>query len=939
MTFSFFAIGHSNILTDMTHFTDVSSGHSNDDDDDDDDDNEDDYFSISYRNPPERLKTGRNSHVQCRNCTVSHARCPKEPTCCHCYLCPHTRKVNGSHILYNKTVCYSMNSSLTEILTNIPKNITALEIVVDNTWDGFYPLQPKGIDLVLLSDFVDLQYFKLTMGHNKYMQTYPLHYLNVFTNLTNLREVSINLPLSDKNLTSVVRPLSKLEILNLNFTRGLSMNTVKKVLKALNNVSIRSLQLKTFQLIGGIGYNGNLDMINFFGNKIFRNLRELILASNSLVMLRPGISRVAPNLEFLDLVGNILLASENIPALLEAFLHPSITYLDMGYQGYIGGGLEKLQAYNGDWERQEHDWNVWDTLTRKTDASQSSGILNLGKDVVHCINENTNYNLSNILNKRVLLETVQSLLPRQFRTLSTFSEEFLHLLPNVSDMLNMDCMLFFQIPIGRKLQEIYFNHIHWEKSETLGVRLQGDLCFMTNNSLRKVVFTSNVGWIDSSKLADILNSAQSISGLENLHYLDVSHNNMTFNMRNLTTYFPNLKVLDIAGNNIGIPSDFEICRHMPHLMKINFANNHLHYASFKENCHELKQLNLGNNNLNNTTNLILQGTRQLRYLDLSYNKLYYLDLSLQRQLTAISKISKIQVNLTGNNLLCGCVKKYLQFYKWISDQKHNITFVGGDQVMCASEDDYINIQMFQKDPKKADNMYDKCFPSSVPIILGASIGTFSFVLLTLMSYNLHKHRWKLWYQWYCVKTRMATWISKKEDRIAEIKWKYDAFVSYCADDRFWVHDVLMKTLEEYYGFHLCIHYRDFPVGEPIPFTISQSMGQSREIIILISEIALKSEWCRFELDHAILLANKRKTNLIVIKMGKFRNPVDHSSAAYILDRYTYLEWPEHKNGHKLFWAKLVAKMYGDSDGCRCCLQYGATAIKYNEIMDENTPLL
>ena len=129
------------------------------------------------------------------------------------------------------------------------------------------------------------------------------------------------------------------------------------------------------------------------------------------------------------------------------------------------------------------------------------------------------------------------------------------------------------------------------------------------------------------------------------------------------------------------------------------------------------------------------------------------------------------------------------------------------------------------------------------------------------------------------------------------------------------------------------------MGEPIPFTISQSMGQSREIIILISEIALKSEWCHFELDHAIMLPSKRKTNLIVIKMGKFKNPVDHSSAAHILDWYTYLEWPEHKNGYKLFWAKLVAKMYRDSDGRTCCLWYGANAFKYNEITDENTPLL
>ena len=115
------------------------------------------------------------------------------------------------------------------------------------------------------------------------------------------------------------------------------------------------------------------------------------------MVLLPGISRVAPNLEFIDLVVNVLLASENIPALLEAFLHPTITYLDIGYQGFIGGGLHKQQAYNGDWERLDHDWNVWDTLIGETPVSHSSGILNFSYGVVHCINKNTNYNISNIL--------------------------------------------------------------------------------------------------------------------------------------------------------------------------------------------------------------------------------------------------------------------------------------------------------------------------------------------------------------------------------------------------------------------------------------------------------------------------------------------------------------------------------------------------------------
>ena len=49
--------------------------------------------------------------------------------------------------------------------------------------------------------------------------------------------------------------------------------------------------------------------------------------------------------------------------------------------------------------------------------------------------------------------------------------------------------------------------------------------------------------------------------------------------------------------------------------------------------------------------------------------------------------------------------------------------------------------------------------------------------------------------------------NRPDDEIKRKSYKYDAFVAYCAEDRFWVHDVLMKTLEDVYSFRLCIHYR------------------------------------------------------------------------------------------------------------------------------------
>jgi toll-like receptor 13 len=78
----------------------------------------------------------------------------------------------------------------------------------------------------------------------------------------------------------------------------------------------------------------------------------------------------------------------------------------------------------------------------------------------------------------------------------------------------------------------------------------------------------------------------------------------------------------------------------------------------------------------------------------------------------------------------------------------------------------------------------------------------------------------------------------------------------------------MKTLEEIYGFHLCIHYRDFPLGGYIPETIANKMAESREIILIISNEALNSNWCDFELNQALIQTQRRRKALISIILGE-----------------------------------------------------------------------
>ena len=96
---------------------------------------------------------------------------------------------------------------------------------------------------------------------------------------------------------------------------------------------------------------------------------------------------------------------------------------------------------------------------------------------------------------------------------------------------------------------------------------------------------------------------------------------------------------------------------------------------------------------------------------------------------------------------------------------------------------------------------------------------------------------------------------------------YDAFVSDCADDRFWVNGVLVKKLEETYGFQLYIYYKDFRVGGHITDEIIANVQKSKEFIFVISKYSVNRRWCNYEIEVALGEAVERNLTLLVIKLG------------------------------------------------------------------------
>ena len=92
------------------------------------------------------------------------------------------------------------------------------------------------------------------------------------------------------------------------------------------------------------------------------------------------------------------------------------------------------------------------------------------------------------------------------------------------------------------------------------------------------------------------------------------------------------------------------------------------------------------------------------------------------------------------------------------------------------------------------------------------------------------------------------------------QYRFDLFVSYSDKDRQFVLDQLIPNLEKRSEITICLHERDFQVGQSILDNIIQCMDQSRCLLLVISESFLKSNWCSFEMH----LAQHRFDNILML---------------------------------------------------------------------------
>ena len=86
------------------------------------------------------------------------------------------------------------------------------------------------------------------------------------------------------------------------------------------------------------------------------------------------------------------------------------------------------------------------------------------------------------------------------------------------------------------------------------------------------------------------------------------------------------------------------------------------------------------------------------------------------------------------------------------------------------------------------------------------------------------------------------------------------------------------------------------------------MNQSQYLIVVISDLSLKSEWCQVELTQAMYQANQFHKTLIAIQLGELKEIHENHTAGYILQNHVDLHWND-KNPKAIAFLEEACQLY------------------------------
>ncbi|XP_051784160.1 toll-like receptor 1 [Erpetoichthys calabaricus] len=374
-----------------------------------------------------------------------------------------------------------------------------------------------------------------------------------------------------------------------------------------------------------------------------------------------------------------------------------------------------------------------------------------------------------------------------------------------------------------------------------------------------------------------------------------------------TKYMKVLKHLDASSNMLMY--EYERCEWPESLIHLNLSSNNLSNLVFKCLPINIQILDLQFNQITSIPKDMVF-LKDLKEINLSSNRMFNIPdcthfqsvefLFLSSNVLKTSSFNFLsscqmlkQLDVSSNPFFCDCNLR--RFSQMVS--KSRITLLGWPDLYSCSEPEAFNGTLLED-----FHMFE--ISCNLALLLTAILIPLIVIVISIAVLCMHFDApWylRMMWQWTQTKQRAKTkqLLETRRDLV------YNAFVSYSQDDSSWVKEYLLPNLEEMGTLKICYHERNFIAGKSITENIITCIEKSYKSIFVLSTNFISSEWCHYELyfaQHQLL--SEGSENLILILLEPIHQhmiPSKYYKLKDLMARKTYMEWPQDKNKHKLFW--------------------------------------
>uniref|UniRef100_A0A8C5MW29 TIR domain-containing protein n=1 Tax=Leptobrachium leishanense TaxID=445787 RepID=A0A8C5MW29_9ANUR len=761
---------------------------------------------------------------------------------------------------------------------------------------------------------------------------------DAFKGLSRLRELKLNQMEFAALDSSMFHHLHHLEHLILEYNRIPFLSTVTKSLgklKTLQKLSILNNDIETLReedclhseqpIINSPFLDFNISVLDLSRNKLqnimdnslcnfpylyfflmelcafssYFNVKELILSNNAVDKIDTNVGSCA-NVNKIDLSYNSLekVHSDDVKKLKD------LTYLDISFNliqvleicpnatsTYFVMNLEQLNAASN---------SITFLAKGQFSCLENLQILSLEKNRIARIEDFTFHGLKRLQVLRLQNNNIFQITERTFYSL--FSLRYLNLYENILTETSQFPSLSFNQLEGIKLTfKIYPDEIDWVQSighslKDITVKTYDTYVSLQSHYLNYLpdlvtidiestyVFVDTCQQFDFSRLKKIHlknnlhftcfgsndQALGNFTNLEKLSYNAVSHDsNKRVTLNSSLQYLKELKFLQIENTDklIGRAqvNVYELFRGLSSLKILHLKNSGIDYLDSDAIFYDLKSLEfllIENQNIQELNEHAFTSMPNLRYIYLK-------------------------------NIAFDCNCKFSSLLSWLKEDSR-VSIVNLHEQLCFGPTMETSMLSFLQEHCQNDTDF-KLF-----------ICTF-IIILVIIGISLF-HESLFWYFLYLLYMAKC-WLNHRLKGSDKGNFQYDVFVSYNTHDEQWITEMLLPNLEEKGPplLRVCIHNRDFEIGKDILNNIVDSMDKSRWTICVITRQYLQSSWCSLEMRMATYrLISESKDSLILIFLDRIsREELEcYHRPTKLLNKKTYLSWPDKLNDQELFWVRL-----------------------------------